>query len=230
MKLYHDPLSAPSRAVVSFLIDEGLAFDEEIVDLMAGDHLQPAYGMINANRQVPALVDDGFRLTEGSAILKYLGDKYASPAYAVDPHARARINEALDWFNTNFHTYFCHYMVYTSILPDYTSMNAVSRADLEHLGALRSRKYFEILDRHMLKDRDFVCGDEISIADYLGAAFVTLGETISYDLRRYPNVTAWVARMKSRAGWEPAYATCNGFLSALRADPERMAAVLAAHP
>lgn len=230
MKLYYDPLSAPSRAVVSFLIDQGIAYDEEVVDLMAGDHFQPAYGKINPSQQVPALVDDGFHLTEGSAILKYLGEKYASPAYPRDLRQRARVNEALDWFNTNFHTYFCHYMVYTSILPDYTSMNAVSRADLEHLGALRSRRYLEVLDRHMLKGRKFVCGDEISIADYLGAAFVTMGETINYDFTRYPNVIAWIARMKDRAGWEPAYATCNGFLSAMRAEPERMAAILAAHP
>lgn len=230
MKLYHDPLSAPSRAVVSFLIDQGIAYEEHVIDLMAGDHLAPTYGTVNPNRQVPALEDDGFRLTEGSAILKYLGDKYASPAYPVGLASRARVNETLDWFNTNFHTYFCYYMVYTSILPEYTSMNAVSRADIEHLGAIRSRKYFEILERHMLKGRDFVCGDEITIADYLGLAFVTMGEIINYDLTRYPNVTAWIARMKARAGWEPAYATCNGFLSAMRAEPERIAALLAAHP
>ena len=230
MKLYHDPLSTPSRAVVSFLIDQGIAYDEEVIDLLAGDHLAPAYGSVNPNRQVPALEDDGFRLTEGSAILKYLADKYASPAYPADLRARARVNETLDWFNTNFHTFFCYFTVYTSILPDFSSMNAVSRADIEHLGALKSRKYFETLDRHMLKGHDFVCGNDITIADYLGASFATMGEAINYDLTRYPNVTAWIARMKNRAGWEPAYATLNGFLSAMRAEPDRMAAVLAAHP
>ena len=36
---------------------------------------------LNPNRQVPLLVDGDLRLTEGSAILKYLADKHDLPAY-----------------------------------------------------------------------------------------------------------------------------------------------------
>ena len=40
---------------------------------------------------MPVLVDDGFRLTESSAILKYLADRCDSPAYPKDLKERARV-------------------------------------------------------------------------------------------------------------------------------------------
>lgn len=230
MKLYHDPFSAPARAVRSFLLDQGIAFDEHVIDLMAGDHLAEGFDSVNPNRQVPVLVDGQFRLTESAAILKYLGDKFSSPAYPQDFQQRARIHETMDWFNTGFLFNFCYCLVYTSILPVFTTMNAVSRADIEHMGALKSRKYLEVLDQHMLAGHDFLCGDAITIADYHGAALANMGTAVNFDFSRYPNVVAWLDRMESRPGWEPAFAMFNGFVSAMRAEPERMKTLLAAHP
>ena len=58
---------------------------------MTGEHMKPAYAAINPNRLVPVLEDGDFRLTESSAILKYLADKIDSPAYPKDlQEARAR--------------------------------------------------------------------------------------------------------------------------------------------
>jgi len=44
---------------------------------MKGEHYQPEYVAINPNRMVPVLEDGDFRLTESSAILKYLAEKPA---------------------------------------------------------------------------------------------------------------------------------------------------------
>ena len=150
MKLYHDPFSAPARAVRCFMLDEGMTFEEQVIDLMSGDHFGEGYDAVNPNRQVPVLVDGEFHLTESAAILKYLADKFHSSAYPQGLRARARVNETMDWFNTGFLFNFVYCLVYTSILPDFTSMNAISRADIEHMGAVKSRKYLDVLDRHML--------------------------------------------------------------------------------
>ncbi len=230
MKLYHDPFSAHARAVRCFMLDEGCPFDEEISELMSGDQLTEGFDGVNPNRQVPVLVDGGFHLTESAAILKYLADKLHSPTYPQGLKARARINETMDWFNTGFLFNFAYCLVYTSILPDFTSMNAISRADIEHLGAVKSRKYLEVLDRHMLAGHDYLCGDEITIADYHGAALTNMGTAVNFDFTRYPNVTAWLARMADRPGWEPSFAAFNGFVAAMRAEPERMKVLLATHP
>ena len=92
MKLYYHPVSTVSRPVVLFAADNAIALDYQVVDLMTGEHMGAAYAKINPSQQVPVLEDGDFRLTESSAILKYLADKVHSPAYPSDLKKRARVN------------------------------------------------------------------------------------------------------------------------------------------
>jgi glutathione S-transferase len=103
MKLYMHPVSMTSRPVRLFAAESKIALDEEVVDLMTGAHMQPPYSDINPNCLVPMLEDGDLKLTESSAILKYLADKIGSPAYPKDLKARAKVNEIMDWINTNFY-------------------------------------------------------------------------------------------------------------------------------
>ena len=66
---------------------------------------------------MPVLEDGDFRLTESSAILKYLADKMDSPPYPKDLKERARVNESMDWFNTNLYRDFGYGVVYPQIFP-----------------------------------------------------------------------------------------------------------------
>ena len=100
MKLYYHPVSTASRPVVLFAADNGIALDFQVVDILKGEHMGDAYSAINPSHLVPVLEDGDFRLTESSAILKYLADKTDSPAYPKDLKKRARVNEMMDWFNT----------------------------------------------------------------------------------------------------------------------------------
>jgi glutathione S-transferase len=103
MKLYMHPVSMTSRPVRLFAADSGIALEEEVVDLLTGAHMQAPYSDINPNCLVPMLEDGDLKLTESSAILKYLADKIGSPAYPKDLKARAKVNEIMDWINTNFY-------------------------------------------------------------------------------------------------------------------------------
>ena len=75
MKLYYHPASTASRPILLFAAESGLALDLQLVDIFKGEHRQPTYAAINPNALLPVLEDDDFRLTESSAILKYLADK-----------------------------------------------------------------------------------------------------------------------------------------------------------
>ena len=108
MKLYYHPVSTTSRPVVLFAAESGIDLDLEIVDLFTGAQYQPEFEAINPSHQVPVLEDGDFRLTESSAILKYLADKIGSPAYPKDLRKRARVNERMDWFNTGFYRDFSY--------------------------------------------------------------------------------------------------------------------------
>jgi glutathione S-transferase len=60
---------------------------------------------------------DGFRLTEGSAILRYLAEKVGSPAYPSDLRERARVNGTMDWLNANLHRDMGFNFVYPLLFP-----------------------------------------------------------------------------------------------------------------
>ena len=73
----------------------------------------------------------------------------------------------------------------------------------------------EILDKHLLGDKDYVCGEEPTIADYFGAGLVTAGEHIKVDFSKFPNVQAWLARMKGKPAWAKTHEAHEGFRASL---------------
>ena len=103
MKLYTHPVSTACRPVMQFIADNNIPCEMEVVDILKGAHYEPAYSAKNPNRLVPMLEDGDFRLTESASILRYLAEKIDSPAYPKDLKKRARVNEAMDWFNSNFY-------------------------------------------------------------------------------------------------------------------------------
>src|SRR4030081_868586 len=84
MKLYMHPASTTSRTVALFVADNNLPVEFQVVDLFTGEHAREPYASINPNKMIPVLDDDGFVLSESSAILKYLAEKFNSPAYPKD--------------------------------------------------------------------------------------------------------------------------------------------------
>src|SRR6516164_6991179 len=97
------PVSMTCRPVRLFTAENNIAMDEEFIDLMTGAHLQPPYSNINPNCLVPMLEDGDLKLTESSAILKYLADKINSPAYPIVFIKHTTAYEMTDWINTNFY-------------------------------------------------------------------------------------------------------------------------------
>ena len=217
MKLYYDPVSTTSRVVSLFLRDQDIALEEEIISLFLGENQSDAFARLNPNRQVPVLVDGDFVLTECSAILKYVAEREGSPAYPADLHGRARVNEAMDWFNTGFAYSFRFCLVYPEFLPHLFAFGPAAMAEVKRFGLQKASAYLTVLDEHMLGRSPYVCGREVSLADYIGAVYVAMGDLIGFDFRPWPNVAAWLARMKERDGWDAAFAGINGFVEALRA-------------
>jgi glutathione S-transferase len=201
MKLYYHPVSTTCRPVMLLIADAAIAMDLEFVDLFKGAHLDPAYGAINPSKQVPVLEDGDFRLTEGSAILKYLADKAGSATYPQDLQQRARVNERMDWFNTGLYRDLGYGLVYPQCLPTYKRSDEKVQSAVLAWGREKSRRWLDILDADLIGKNPFVCGAEITIADYLGAAYLTVGDVVHLDYSPWKNVSRWLASMKSRPTW-----------------------------
>ncbi len=202
MKLYYHPVSTTCRPLMLFAADSGLDIDFKLVDLFTGEHLKEAYAAINPNRQVPVLEDGDFRLTESSAILKYLADKAGSPAYPSDLRKRARVNEMMDWFNTGLYRDLGYGLIYPQVLPNYRRPDDKVQAGTLAWGRDKARGWLKILDEKLIGPRNaYLCGDQITIADYLGAPMLTLGEVIRIEYSAYRNVSRWLGNMKARPNW-----------------------------
>jgi len=214
MKLYYDPASTVCRPILLFLADHDLPVELDHVALATRENRADWFLDINPNGTVPALVDGAFTLTESATILRYLAGLAGSPAYPSEPRARAKVDEALDWFNTGFYRDHGYGLVYPQILPHYAILGGADRLAFHRE---RAAARLEILDRVMIAERAFVAGDAVSIADYFGASLVTMGEMIGYDLSPYPNVSRWLATMAARPGWDDANAAFYGWQSAIRA-------------
>jgi glutathione S-transferase len=74
-----------------------------------------------------------------------------------------------------------------------------------------------VLDGHVLgRGNQYLCGDTITIADFYGASFVALGELTGSDFAAYPNVKAWLGRMKALKHWAPVNEVINGYAATLK--------------
>jgi glutathione S-transferase len=202
MKLYMHPVSMTCRPVRLFAADNKIAMDEEFVDLMTGAHMQPAYAAVNPNCLVPMLEDGDLKLTESSAILKYLADKIGSPAYPKDLKARAKVNEMMDWINTNFYRDWGYNLCYPQLFPNLKRRSDEAQAATLEFGKENARRWLKILNDYWIGPKKaYLCGDQITIADYFGAGIVTLGEIIGVDYTPYPNVKRWLDTMKALPNW-----------------------------
>jgi glutathione S-transferase len=220
MKLYMHPVSMTSRPVRLFIAENGIDVDEQMVDLMAGEHYQEPFTSINPNRLVPVLEDGDFRLTESSAILKYLADKFDLPEYPKDLRERARVNEMMDWFNTNFYRDWGYGLIYPQLFPHHRRPSDEVQAGTIAWAKPACAKWLQILNDHWLgPDRPYLCGDRITIADYFGAGLVTLGEIIRCDFSKYPNVERWLGNMKRLKSWPQVNEVFYGFAESVKDRP-----------
>ena len=202
MRLYFHPVSTTSRPILLFAAESGIDLEYQVVDLMTGEHLGEAYAKINPYHLVPVLEDGDFRLTESSAILKYLADKIDSPAYPKDLRARARVNEAMDWLNANLYRDWGYGLVYPQTFPHHKRPDDAVQAGTLKWAQEKSRKWLGILNDHMIgPDRSWLCGDSITLADYFGAPMISIGEVIGCDFAKYPNVQRWMAGVKALPNW-----------------------------
>jgi glutathione S-transferase len=202
MKLYYHPVSTTSRPVVLFATESGIELDYQIVDLFTGAQYQPEYAAVNPSRQVPVLEDGDFRLTESSAILKYLADKVGSPTYPTDLRKRARVNERMDWLNTGFYRDFSYGFLYPQIFPFMRRPDDVVQAGTVAWGKDKALNWLRVLDENLLGPKQaFLCGDAITLADYLGSMMVLGGEAIDCKFGAYPNICRWLDNMKKLKSW-----------------------------
>jgi glutathione S-transferase len=206
-----------SRAVMAFIADAGIDVELCSVDIAKGEHHGAEFARINPNRMIPVLEDDGFVLTESSAILRYLAGKSGSPLYPTELRARARVDELMAWFEANFYKDFGFQFVYPQLFAHHSrGSDAANRATVE-FGRASARSRLGVLNDHYLGDeRVFLTGEQRTIADYHGASILSLGDLVGMCLDAYPRVKRWYDTVSGLEHWSSVNQAFQGFAASLR--------------
>jgi glutathione S-transferase len=217
MKLYMHPISTTSRPVLHFIADNKIDVELKVVDILQGEHYGEAYTSLNPSRLIPMLEDGDFRLTESATILRYLAELTGSPAYPKELRPRAKVNEVMDWFNSNFYRDWGYGLIYPQVFPHLKREDPAVQAATVAWGKEKAKIWLQVLNDHWLKSgKPYLCGDAMTVADYFGAALTTAGELIRCDFRPYPNVARWLDAMKRTPSYGKVYEVFNGFVASTK--------------
>ena len=199
--LLYDSVGPNPRAVRVFAAERGIALPSIRVDLRGGENRQPAYLAKNPLGQLPALaLDDGFVLTEITAICEYLDETApAGPSLIgstalqraetrmwvrrIDLHiaepvtAGFRNAEGLKMFESRIHC----------IPQAADDFKAIARAKIAWLDG-------------QLAGREFVCGTRFTLADVMLFVFLEFAASVGQPIDpALAHIAAHLARMKARA-------------------------------
>jgi glutathione S-transferase len=188
MKLYYSP-GACSLSPHIVASEAGMPIEFEKVDLAS--HKTEGgqdFNSINPKGYVPALLlDDGSVLTEGPAIVQYLADQ--KPATGLAPAAgtieRYRLQEWLTFIGTELHKSFG------------TLFNKSSSDDAKQTAKSNIAKRLGYLN-DQLANRQFLLGGNFTVADAYAFTIVNWTNFVGIDLKPYPNVGAYMARVGAR--------------------------------
>ena len=175
------------------------------VDYMNGLTRDPAWReQANEMGEVPVLDDGTRRLTQSGAILSYLANKHG--AYAGETEDERQ--DVLRWLlfdNHKFTSYFASYRfmkAFGATVPDPAVM-AWLKARIDSA--------FGIVEKH-LAARAFMVGSAPTIADFSMCAYLFYPpEESGYRIDdAYPNMSAWLSRVRTIDGWASPYDVLPG--------------------
>ncbi|MGX5721294.1 glutathione binding-like protein [Shinella zoogloeoides] len=197
-------LPTPNGVKVSIALEElGLAYEPHRVDFGGNEQKSPEFVSLNPNGRIPAIIDPAgpggkpIGLFESGAILVYLAEK-TGKLIPADPAARY---EMLCWVMFQMggigpmFGQFGHFHKFAAEKVANNSYPVERYRD-------ESKRLLSVLEER-LKDRQWIMGDEYTIADiatfpWVRGADVFYGGREVLDYAGFPAVMAWLGRCLAR--------------------------------
>ena len=160
-------------------------------DVMSGATRSTEFLRMNPCGQLPAAVfGEGRTLAQSNAILGFFGE--GTPFVPADPWARAKMYEWLFWEQYSHEPYI-------AVVRFQRAFAGKTAAEIEP--RLMERGY-AALDRMeaALTERDWLVGTGPTLADLALVAYTRVAHEGDFDLRAYPAILAWIARVEAAFG------------------------------
>jgi glutathione S-transferase len=232
LTLYHHNISVCAQKVRIQLVEKDIPYEPRHVDLMAREHLAPAFLKLNPKGLVPVLVHDGAAIAESTVIMEYIEDVFPEPALRpAAPLDRAHMRQWAKLPDEGIHVA-CASVTYASAFADQLKKNHTREEMEERLAKLpdrsRADRQRQILERgfdapfvrdavllhdKMLADMEkalaaapWLAGRSFSLGDIAIVPYVTrldrLGLAGMWAGR--PRVAEWFGRVQARPSFDKA--------------------------
>lgn len=198
--LHHFPLDPASRQVRLALGEKRLAFNEQTVrywerpvDLIA----------LNPSGLTPVMVVDDLVLCESRAILDHLEETCPEPPLlGREPRERAEARRLLQWFDRKFDHEVGGYLLHEKMEKRLLGLGAPDLASLRQ-GREALRAHMAYME-DLLRDRDWLAGGRLSLADFAGAAHLSVIDYFGdVPWQDFTGVKTWYMKLKSRPAFRP---------------------------
>lgn len=193
IKIIGAPLSQNVRKPIAVAYHLGIP-----VELVPCSPHDAAVTAANPSGRIPAMDDNGFVLGESNAIMTYLAGMQPSSLYPEDAAVRAKIHQWMFWDSAHW-TPAYQPIQFERLVKQFLNMGAADEAVVQR--ALVAFQREASLLEAALAGRDWLVGDEATLADFSVGAGLTYAEPIGLPLEELPNVSAWNRRLAELEGW-----------------------------
>ncbi len=191
IKLYRHALSGHSHRVELFLSLLDLDYRLIDVDLMNAEHKSDAFLQLNPFGQVPVIDDEGTVIYDSNAILVYLARKYDAGHWCTqDPTTEANIQQWLSLAAGPIATGPATARLITVFGAGYDAEETIKR----------SNQLLSVIEGG-LRNCTFLVGDSPTIADVAAYSYIAHAPEGNVSLQPYPNIRAWLDRVRSLKGF-----------------------------
>jgi len=187
LTIYGADLSTPSCKVRFVANALGLAYEYKRVDLVKGENKSEAHLKLHPGGKVPVIEDDGFVLFESNAIVKYLAVKNESPFYPKGIRQRSIVDQWIDFVSHHVATAVSR-VLFNRVFAPFLNVEVDERAISEGLSFLE--RFLPVVDEP-LKERKYLAGGELTLADFNLLSALDPAEVAQVDLGGYLNILRW---------------------------------------
>jgi glutathione S-transferase len=172
----------------------GMPFERIERDILKGETRTPAFLAKNPNGRIPTLeLEDGTFLFESGAILWYLAEGTAfAPA---DRLTRAQTLQWMFFEQYSHEPYIAVARFWKHFFDKLTPQQEANLPDIMKKGYAA----LDVMEKHLATCTFFVA-ERYGLADIALYAYTHAAHEGEFDLSRYPNITAWLARVKTQPG------------------------------
>ncbi len=203
MKVYGHPMSTCTRKVLTTLAEKGEKPDFVVVDIMKGEGKTPDHLGRQPFGRVPAIDDDGFKLFESRAIIRYIDETRAgTKLHGADAKSRAAVEQWISVETSEF-TPQAMKIIYEKFF--HPMMGKASDEAVVSAARTALEKVCSTMESQLEKT-EYIAGNHFSLADigfmpYIEYLFAA-GQGDLFD--KFPKTLSWWKRISERPSWKTA--------------------------